>query len=703
MESDDDFQLLPPSPVHERKLKRLKKATRAPQHSHPSALPTNFPESGNAESGPELETLGPSPRPNTPKGVTVEDDGVGAKRVLDFDSVSEEHGKVAEEAEEVGDLKTSEEVENLNTGEGERKRRSLDDLPEKKEKKKKKRVDDGDGSEKKQKESTSNKRKAEKAQTRDAAFKPAPVVQKPISSILNKIRQRKLEILKKSSASFEDNDDFAMDEDVTNKVEKSEPVTCPAATKSDLNTPPIGDSNDAANNLSSESIPSPMFIWICVSLTMRCHCHLNHCIAKDSESEHAFRAPIDEAAHEKSNNPSEVFAPSMLAMNLKLDSAPPDDDVSSDEEEEGNDKENIDPHVHGSVDLTLSPSGDPVRAFVDEEAEEEDDSDNDLQRFQDNEEGEEDDDEIEELKDMIATQYEEKSIDREKRDQLHQQWLEQQDAAGMDNLLQKLNCGSKLKEAPLIEEEEEESRETENESDDEAEEYIARSEDMKITLKKVKQMIPLMFTDKDDKYVSSDDEETKEKLARQRFYYKTEEKAEFFSLAEDESSKEVFSLIKKLNVPDTKRKGKTTSILDMPGIGQNTNISSKSSFIGRASDRFVPPSRKQGSCKIRSYIFGRDDSNSRSSILMSEDSSDTIPRESQPQKAASVKFQRNTQNKNATLNSAPQKSKVSLLEILKRSSHQAEHSIQNATVQPKESIFDAFKLVKKPTKTEARV
>ncbi|XP_020219322.1 myb-like protein X [Cajanus cajan] len=716
MESDDDFQLLPPSPVHERKLKRLKKATRAPQHSHPSALPTNFPESGNAESGPELETLGPSPRPNTPKGVTVEDDGVGAKRVLDFDSVSEEHGKVAEEAEEVGDLKTSEEVENLNTGEGERKRRSLDDLPEKKEKKKKKRVDDGDGSEKKQKESTSNKRKAEKErqetlkqlraesqrllrETRDAAFKPAPVVQKPISSILNKIRQRKLEILKKSSASFEDNDDFAMDEDVTNKVEKSEPVTCPAATKSDLNTPPIGDSNDAANNLSSESIPSPM--------------------AKDSESEHAFRAPIgdtqelfsdsersdtkDEAAHEKSNNPSEVFAPSMLAMNLKLDSAPPDDDVSSDEEEEGNDKENIDPHVHGSVDLTLSPSGDPVRAFVDEEAEEEDDSDNDLQRFQDNEEGEEDDDEIEELKDMIATQYEEKSIDREKRDQLHQQWLEQQDAAGMDNLLQKLNCGSKLKEAPLIEEEEEESRETENESDDEAEEYIARSEDMKITLKKVKQMIPLMFTDKDDKYVSSDDEETKEKLARQRFYYKTEEKAEFFSLAEDESSKEVFSLIKKLNVPDTKRKGKTTSILDMPGIGQNTNISSKSSFIGRASDRFVPPSRKQGSCKIRSYIFGRDDSNSRSSILMSEDSSDTIPRESQPQKAASVKFQRNTQNKNATLNSAPQKSKVSLLEILKRSSHQAEHSIQNATVQPKESIFDAFKLVKKPTKTEARV
>ncbi|KAG4963621.1 hypothetical protein JHK84_040704 [Glycine max] len=34
-------------------------------------------------------------------------------------------------------------------------------------------------------------------ETRDAAFKPAPLVQKPISSILEKIRQRKLEILQK--------------------------------------------------------------------------------------------------------------------------------------------------------------------------------------------------------------------------------------------------------------------------------------------------------------------------------------------------------------------------------------------------------------------------------------------------------------------------------------------------------------------------
>ena len=194
---------------------------------------------------------------------------------------------------------------------------------------------------------------------------------------------------------------------------------------------------------------------------------------------------------------------------------------SSSSDEEDNDKENVDPHVHGSVDLTLTPNGDPVRAFVDEEAEEEDDSDHDLQRFQDNEGEEDNDDDIEELNDMIATQYDEKPNDKEKRDQLHQLWLQQQDTAGVDNLLQKLNCGSKLKETPLIEDEENREIESDDDDeDDEAEEYVAPAESLKATLKKMKQMIPQMFSDKDDKYVSSDDEETEEKLARQCLYHK---------------------------------------------------------------------------------------------------------------------------------------------------------------------------------------
>jgi len=182
MESDDDFELLPSSPVHERKLKRLKKANRAHKHSHPSSSPTNFSELGDTEPleesiGPEPEILGLSPQLDS-----VKDYGLSAKRVLDFDSVAEElDGEVAEEneefgslniseevgdlktSEEIGDLKTSEEVRDLKTDESERKQRSSDESSEKKEKKKKKRrMDDGDGSEKMAKESVTNKRKAQK-------------------------------------------------------------------------------------------------------------------------------------------------------------------------------------------------------------------------------------------------------------------------------------------------------------------------------------------------------------------------------------------------------------------------------------------------------------------------------------------------------------------------------------------------------------
>jgi hypothetical protein len=51
----------------------------------------------------------------------------------------------------------------------------------------------------------------------------------------------------------------------------------------------------------------------------------------------------------------------------------------------------------------------------------------------------------------------------------------------------------------------------------------------------------------------------------------------------------------------------------------------QSSFVGRGSNQFVPSSKKHGTSKVRSsFIFGRDDSNSRPSLLISEDSSDTV-------------------------------------------------------------------------------
>lgn len=164
------------------------------------------------------------------------------------------------------------------------------------------------------------------------------------------------------------------------------------------------------------------------------------------------------------------------------------------------------------ADLSLSPNDDPVKAFVDDEAEEEDDSDNDLLQFQDNDE-DEDDGDAEELNDMIATGYEEQPMDNERRNELHQKWLEQQDAAGTENLMQKLKCGSMLRETTLLEEELAEGEEDEEFSYGAAEDLVPANV-VRMNLRKVKQMIPQMFTDNDNTYLS-DDEETEKRLTKQ--------------------------------------------------------------------------------------------------------------------------------------------------------------------------------------------
>ncbi|KAM4129694.1 hypothetical protein ACJW30_01G043600 [Castanea mollissima] len=763
MESDDDFQLLPQSEEispSERKLKRLKKAIRVP--TEPSEPLLDFPRSEalDSEELKELSPLGAGSESESEEGFDggneldfglggeeekEEENGLGVKtkRVLEFDSVGDDSGAKRDDlSEEMGDV-----VEDPRIEEPVKKRRSSDELDENIDNKKtKKNVDESvvdlDATTKKmtKKERRDNLKqlRAESQrllrETRDASFKPVPLVQKPISSVLEKIRQRKLEIAKKSVAinrmSFLDDDDgddgfvrevvvdcnsgSPIDEhrgiDGVVKVASEETIELPANMKSNLDEPCMDEPSDIKDHSSCESIPSQMDV--------------------DGESKQEFRAPIgdtqelfsdsqtsdsmDELPSKTPSSPlEEVMAPSILAMNLKLDSAPPDD-VSSDEED--NDKENFAPHPHGLTDL--SSSHDPVKAFVDDEAEEEDDSDNDMLRFQDNEE-DEDNEDLEELKDMIATGYEEKPVDNEKRNQLHQKWLEQQDAAGTENLLQKFNCGSKLKETTLLEEEEdEEGDEYEEDFGDEAAEDSNPTNVARMNLKKAKQMIPQMFTDKDDVYLSSDDEETEKRLAKQCLFEKSEP-AMFLSPAEDESSREVFGLIKKLNiVPDSKKKAKTPSLFKMPPVGGKSNIPSKSSFLGRGSNHSLPSSQKKASSKVRSFIFGRDDSNSRSSISMSglddsnsrssismsEGSSDAIQRENQPKRPASAKFS-NSQTKASTQNTrsvAEMKSGTSLFEILRRSSLQSEQCTRDSMVVQTESVFAAFKLSKKPIKTEGK-
>lgn len=168
--------------------------------------------------------------------------------------------------------------------------------------------------------------------------------------------------------------------------------------------------------------------------------------------------------------------------------------------------------MHKPDDGCSSPIGDPAKAFLDDEAEEEDDGDNDLFRFQENEEDEGNGD-SEELNDLIVTGYEEKPIDNERRNELHQKWLEQQDAAGTDNLMQRLKCGPKVRDTTLLDAEEE-SDEDEDSSDDEQD--VVHAKPARMSTRKAKQMITQMFADKDDAFLSSDDEETEKRLKKQR-------------------------------------------------------------------------------------------------------------------------------------------------------------------------------------------
>lgn len=135
---------------------------------------------------------------------------------------------------------------------------------------------------------------------------------------------------------------------------------------------------------------------------------------------------------------------------------------------------------------------------------------------------------------MIASQFKEDPSDKDKRNELHQKWLEQQDAAGTEKLLHKLKRGLQQDKTSLFEDEDDDADVDEEMAEDAADEEVTKpeaSEDeneedpshatsMRMRIKKIKEMMPLMFTDENDVYVSSDDEETEKKLLQQRLYQK---------------------------------------------------------------------------------------------------------------------------------------------------------------------------------------
>ncbi|XP_039027066.1 DNA ligase 1-like [Hibiscus syriacus] len=485
MDSNEDLELVShsdetSSPIQERKFKRLEKVKTISENTSPfEALDfgtseprvVEEPKSGSGYEGSFDEENESS------SGFDENGSGSVAKRALDFDSMTEEiDGNVEGQSQE-------KRIRDFEPEESEKKLPSFEETESKRTKKKRrvKGVDDGEMLILPERRTAKERReylvqlRAESQrllrETTHAAFQPAPIVQKPISSVLEKIRRRRLEVAKKTYFAIDDHDGISskdmagtLFEDVSedergNEREFMEVESEETIVKHGISDTLCSDEIKSAKNVSSHENLSPQ-------------------IAASEEPKPAFRAPIndtedlffdsqtnnskDELADETPSSPLEVLAPSVLAMNLKLDTAPLDD-ISSDYED--NDKENIDPQPH-----ELSTNGDPVKAFVDEEAEEEDDSDHDLDRFQDDDnEVDEDAEDIEELRDMIATGYEEKQSDIDRRMELHQKLLDQQDAAKTAHLLRK--WGPKQRETALLddegfeEEEEDEEDFSENEED----------------------------------------------------------------------------------------------------------------------------------------------------------------------------------------------------------------------------------------------
>lgn len=166
------------------------------------------------------------------------------------------------------------------------------------------------------------------------------------------------------------------------------------------------------------------------------------------------------------------------------------------------------------------PKDDLAKTYVDDEAEEEDDSDHDLMRFQESEDDDSDDsDGNEVLDDLIMTGYEEAPVEHEKRNQLHQKWLEQQDANETDNVLQRLNCGQIRREPSIIDDEDDNVDTDDEDSADEMIEDQIPANLVRKNSKKAKQMMAQMFTDETDVYVSSEDEETERSLIREHLLH----------------------------------------------------------------------------------------------------------------------------------------------------------------------------------------
>ncbi|EFJ24825.1 hypothetical protein SELMODRAFT_414278 [Selaginella moellendorffii] len=392
-------------------------------------------------------------------------------------------------------------------------------------------------------------------ETREAAFEAAPVVEVPMSGLLSKLRQRKIQLGWKSKLKVSHQNDVDVGHD-TSQLPTISTSYCE-------NEDECSGMNKVLEDTSS-SKESPV----------RCS--------------NAFRQPLEDT--------QDLF-PDSQAL----------DYILAGSQDNYNGGIHLDLHMTESQDEALGttetveafPVKPPIMALIDDEAEAEDE---DL--ILHNSEEDEGDDSAEVLEIIDRSAEAEEPLDNGRRADLHRQWLEQQDEAQTDSILWRIQGSSKQTEYTA-------EISSFLDADDSDPQELSRGTSVK--LKETKEAAPppsigLEFLEEDMQiyHESSDDEETERTILRQRLLETAERQELFMSPADDESSREVLGIIKKANVSHSTTKRKSAQQETCASV-----CKSKSIFSNRSTSN--SSLLKQTICtNSKSFIFGRDDSSSLS-------------------------------------------------------------------------------------------
>ncbi|URD85629.1 hypothetical protein MUK42_26768 [Musa troglodytarum] len=393
-------------------------------------------------------------------------------------------------------------------------------------------------------------------ETSNVSFTPSTMVRIPIPPLLEKIRQRKRELLEKYGYF---NRPESANDSTSNKVDICHDF--------DLTRPENGRGDD--EHLKENEFP--------------------HDRSLDVGEIGSIPTDCENDLHNQATNPNSEDANQTLNT---------DKEVISNHSDQSGEHNQLVYTTNALKDTLLSlPTSTPKLVSTDV--------------FQENEEDDEsDDDDV--VNDLIATDFKEAPIDHESRNLLHQKWVEQQDTAATDNFLQRLRCGQKQKEPTFFHEEE--GNEEFSEKSEEEESYnLPRTNAARKNAKLARQMVAQMYTDDQDAYVSSDDEEIERALTRQRLLRQNEEST-FISLVDNGDSREFFGLIKKVNnASEPKKREKTiTSDFDRLLMRGSSNSSSKDQM---EKQHRKPSSAKFNGSQVKSTSTSKTEVDTSSGVL----------------------------------------------------------------------------------------